>query len=574
MSYLKSVSVAYLIEFLSDIVHKTKKRDGKFYRALTNTTFVRNGCTPVVLGKNEKVRLIKGKLANYKFINNGKLESISGEIDLHSFEPVEVKNLTISDIFLHLNPKFFHKGNKDFHQSSLYLVAPNSNFYNSISALRLFLKGRDLQSEYVTFPFLPTQLPREIISAQEVLVYFDNPVKPSFLSNSKVLTLLEVGFSLNKPIHTVMTLKQQIRAYEDLLSTPQDFIARLPKVEDLTLRKLLAHHVSNLMLSAYYFFRRRKDTERLKLASLANHTALFTYYAKGNPKIPKKLIMQALKIYSKTLGPHHEFCATLFYNFFIVAKETGVYPRNKLLKPLKRTRINEVESLIELAGVYADSDNFSLAEEVYHKAVTTAQQEGNVLHTIVGLNNLAEMLNLRRRSSEARVLYNQALYLLRNSELDQNHTMLLMAQIYSNLGGMDEYYNKKAHVAGKSYLKSLKLLQVVDRNADESFEIKMNPLIDQNITNLATFLYINQDFKESERYLKQSIKLRIIEYGTNYEALTQQLQNLASLLLNRRNNKKAGLKVMLKAFDIFNDSLGSDHPRTKQCKKLVEQQVS
>ena len=280
-------------------------------------------------------------------------------------------------------------------------------------------------------------------------------------------------------------------------------------------------------------------------------------YAKAEP-----LYHQSLAIMKKALGPEHTDVADGLNNLSALYHAQGEYAKAEPLfrqslairkKALGPEHPDVAASLNNLAAIYYAQGQYAKAEPLYQQALAIMKKALGPEHpdSAQGLNNLALLRYAQGEYAKAEPLYQQSLA-IRKKALGPEHPDV--AASLNNLAAL--------YLAQGQYAKAEPLLQ-------HSLAIMKNalghehPNVATSLNNLAALFYAQGQYAKAEPLYQQSLAIMKQALGPEHPDVAQSLNNLAALFYAQGQYAKAE-PLYQQALAIVKKALGPEHPDVAQ----------
>ena len=277
-------------------------------------------------------------------------------------------------------------------------------------------------------------------------------------------------------------------------------------------------------------------------------------YAKAEP-----LYHQSLAIMKKALGPEHTDVADGLNNLSALYHAQGEYAKAEPLfrqslairkKALGPEHPDVAASLNNLAAIYYAQGQYAKAEPLYQQALAIMKKALGPEHpdSAQGLNNLALLRYAQGEYAKAEPLYQQSLA-IRKKALGPEHPDV--AASLNNLAAL--------YLAQGQYAKAEPLLQ-------HSLAIMKNalghehPNVATSLNNLAALFYAQGQYAKAEPLYQQALAIVKKALGPEHPDVAQGLNNLAVLYYAQGQYAKAE-PLNQEALAIWKKALGREHPK-------------
>lgn len=274
----------------------------------------------------------------------------------------------------------------------------------------------------------------------------------------------------------------------------------------------------------------------------------------------ESLLMQALAIREKTLGPEHADVATSLNNLAFLYYEQGNYTKAEPMY-VRALSINEkVEgpdhtivalSLNNLARLYDEQGRYEEAEPMYMRSLTIYENTHGPAHPDVAMsiNNLALLYVNQKRYEEAEQLHTRSLAILKKSLGEQHPNVAFslnnLAYLYKIQGRYEE--------AEPMYVRSLDINEKVLGPSHPDFARSLN--------NLASLYAEQGNYAKAEPMHVRALSIREKVFGPEHTDVAMSLNNLASIYVRQGKYSEAE-PLIRRALSIKEKALGLDHPST------------
>ncbi|WP_162555871.1 tetratricopeptide repeat-containing sensor histidine kinase [Reichenbachiella versicolor] len=209
----------------------------------------------------------------------------------------------------------------------------------------------------------------------------------------------------------------------------------------------------------------------------------------------------------------------------------------KALKVAEQLNAEDMKAsiLVQLGSNATNDKNYSQARVYFHKAITAYQENGNLIHLALTINNLGEVFRLDEQLDSALFYFNKALKI--NDSL--NHPVI---NSYA-LGNLGMVYNAQGHLkdARKALRSSLEMVTKLGDPYTHSVYLADLGLVNQKENHWKQAL---SDFTEALQIAQKN-------------GLKEQIRDISRLLVlyfKSRNNYKEALHYQ-ELFQIYQDSL-------------------
>jgi tetratricopeptide (TPR) repeat protein len=320
----------------------------------------------------------------------------------------------------------------------------------------------------------------------------------------------------------------------------------------------------------------------------------------GKSKEAEPILLQALEIRKKALGPEHPDVATSLNNLGILYENMGDYPKAapyKLLaleirrKALGPEHPDVAASLNNLGVLYDNMGDYAKAEPYYLQALEIRKKALGPEHPNVAQshNNLGILYDVLGDYVKAEPYYLQALEIYKKAlgpdHPDVAQSLNNLGVLYNNMGNYakaEPYHQQALEISKKALgpehmdvansLNNLGLLYVnmsdyakAETYFQQALEIwkkvlgPEHPDVAASLNNLGVLNKNMGDYAKAEPYYLLSLEIRKKALGPDHPDVAQSLNNLGVLYMNMGNYAKAE-PFHLQDLEISKKALGPDHP--------------
>lgn len=380
------------------------------------------------------------------------------------------------------------------------------------------------------------------------------------VSLAVVSTLVLIAFAATMTMQRATIARERDRANLEAESSRRvsNFLTNIFKVSnpseargnEVTARELLDRSAAEINALA----------EQPQLQARLQQTMGTVYQSLGLPEKAESLLLPAMEMHKKMLGPLHQETLATMHNLAIVYREQGRSEDAEALylsvlagreKTLGKQHPETLLTLNNLANLYLQKGDYDQARPIYEKLLSLhIDRLGNEdPETIVSMHNLANFHRVQGHYDQAEPLYTKALA-YRRKTLGEEHPDTLNSM------------NSVARLlhAQKRYEKSRQLFV-------RTLAGRKNVLGDEHPSTLATMdnlanLYVDERrFDEANALFIESLDRRRASLGEQHPDTLNSMNNLANLYL-QQEDFVAAEPLLVQTFAIRKRLLGDKHPDT------------